>query len=134
MRQTILRRGAIAVFGLAALLFATLGTVPSDTASAQAIYPTYSYVNYSYAGYPTAYYPSYTNYPVNYGYNYGYAPVYSNVYTPVYNYAYTQVNYGYSGYNGFNGYGYGYNYGVPNRFFTSVGCAVGNYTCLRANR
>jgi len=73
MRQTILRRGAIAVFGFAALLFATLGTVPSTTASAQTIYPTYSYVNYSYAGYPTVYYPSYTNYPANYGY------------TPVYN-------------------------------------------------
>ena len=45
-------------------------------------------------------------------------------------YPYFGANYGY----GNPYYGYGYGYGLPSRFFTSVGCANGNFTCLYAKR
>ncbi len=102
MRQTLLRRGLIAALGFAALLFTTLGTQPTTTASAADIFSNVgcSYADYSclYArngyngtvnftpGYPTALFPTYT-YPYSYGYN-TYTPVY-NTYTPVYSYSST---------------------------------------------
>ena len=144
MRQALLRRGLIAVLGFAALLFATLGTQPSTTASAADIfsnvgctYGDYSclyarngYNTYATYGYPTAYTPTYTTYPYNYG-NYGYSPyTYAYSYAPVYNYgySYTPAFYGFGYQNYYYGYGYGY---VPPRFFTRVGCPVGNFSCVR---
>lgn len=145
MRQTFLRRGLIAALGLAALLFTTLGTQPTTTASAADIFSNVgcAYADYSCLymrngnntaftptyGYPTALFPSYNTYPYSYGFNN------SLTYTPAfYGYGFNNSGFNNFGFNnfGFNNSFYGYPYGgVPNRFFTAVGCNVGNYTCLR---
>jgi len=140
MRQTFLRRGLIAVLGFAALLFTTLGTQPTTTASAADIFSNVGcgYADYSCLymrngnntaftptyGYPTALFPSY-----NYGFNN------SLVYTPAfYGSGFNNFGFNNSGFNNsfYGGTYFGYPYGgVPNRFFTAVGCNVGNYSCLR---
>lgn len=89
----------------------------------------YGYNNYAYTGYNS----------YNYGYN---APTYGyNTYAyPGYN----AYNYGYS--NGYTtggaaplvGYALNYNFnfpysGLPNTYFSTANCAVGNYTCLFGN-
>lgn len=78
----------------------------------------YGYNNYGYSapvyGYSTYAYPGYN------AYNYGYTNTYATGGTPLYGYALNyNFNFPYSG--------------LPNNYFTTANCAVGNYTCLFGN-
>ncbi len=76
----------------------------------------YNTFNYQYAGFNNAYTPAF--------YSNAYIPAFNNNNQLFFNGSYYPSNYGNRTY-------FGYRFGgVPDRFFTSVGCNVGNYTCL----
>lgn len=153
MLRTLLRRSAIGVLGLVAVVSSVLGTQATEV-SAQDIFSRVgcSYGDYAcyYSragavtqGYPTVYQPfGYTVSTVNYTptfYNTSFAPATSgntyiapfNTYAPAFynNSLFFNGSYYPSYYSNRTYFGYNFG-GVPDRFFRSVGCNVGNYTCL----
>lgn len=144
MIRTLLRRTAVGVLGLAAVLFSVFGTQPVEVGAQANIFANVGCVYGDYAcyysrtgvvqqGYPTIYNPNQFSYNPAFFSNTYQPAFFSNTYQPAFFNKNNAVFFNGVSYPAFYGnrtyFGYRFG-GVPDRFFTSVGCNVGNYTCL----